>query len=260
MVPNHTEKYHIEFNHDQPMKTEWLIAYAYLAFGIVMLIAYLFTHIYELSIFMEVIFIPFYFYHSIKFKGGSFTIKFFAVSYILAFFIEFLGVHTGIPFGRYTYSSILGPELLNVPLAIPFLWSSLLYFSWIAGRGKIVTSSILMVAMDLSFDPRFSIHLWHWAVPGIYFGVPLSNFAGWFIASLSIFAVLLLIVSGNPKFSINGLIFYTLLGLFQCIEDIVVALYLPALISGIIFVCIFVVLYYSNKSTIRENKKLQLSA
>lgn len=239
------------------MKTEWLIAYAYLASGIVMLIAYIFTHIYDLSVFMEVIFIPFYFYHSIKFKGANFTLKFFAASYILAFFIEFLGVHTGIPFGRYIYSSILGPELLGVPVAIPFLWSSLLYFSWLAGRGKIVTSSILMVAMDLSFDPRFSMHLWHWAAPGIYFGVPLSNFAGWFIASISIFAVLLLILPGSSKFSINALIFYTLLGLFQCIEDAVVALYLPALISAVIFVCIFAVLYYSHEISIRKNKKLQ---
>jgi len=240
------------------MKTEWIIAYAYLASGIVMLIAYLFTHIYELSIVMEVAFIPFYFYHSIKFKGARFTLKFFAVSYVLAFFIEFLGVHTGIPFGRYTYSSILGPELLNVPLAIPFLWSSLLYFSWIAGRGKIVISSILMLAMDLSFDPRFSMHLWHWAVPGIYFGVPVSNFFGWFIASISIFVVLLLILPENSKFSINGLIFYTFLGLFQCIEDIVVALYLPALISGIIFMCIFVALYNSHKISTQKNKKLHL--
>ncbi|WP_009886468.1 carotenoid biosynthesis protein [Ferroplasma acidarmanus] len=239
------------------MKSEWLIAYAYLASGILMLIAYLFTHIYDLSVFMEVIFIPFYFYHSIKFKGANFTMKFFAASYILAFFIEFLGVHTGIPFGRYVYSSILGPELLSVPVAIPFLWSSLLYFSWLAGRGKIVTSSILMVAIDLSFDPRFSIHLWHWAVPGIYFGVPLTNFAGCFIASISIFAVLLLILPGSSKFSINALIFYTLLGLFQCIEDAVVALYLPALISAVIFVCIFAVLYYSHEISIRKNKKLQ---
>ncbi|WMT52349.1 carotenoid biosynthesis protein [Ferroplasma acidiphilum] len=239
------------------MKTEWLIAYAYLASGIVMLIAYIFTHIYDLSVFMEIIFIPFYFYHSIKFKGANFTLKFFAASYILAFFIEFLGVHTGIPFGRYIYSSILGPELLGVPVAIPFLWSSLLYFSWLAGRGKIVTSSILMVAIDLSFDPRFSIHLWHWAVPGIYFGVPLTNFAGWFIASISIFAVLLLILPGSSKFSINALIFYTLLGLFQCIEDAVVALYLPALISAVIFVCIFAVLYYSHENGIRKHKKLQ---
>ncbi|WP_337861093.1 carotenoid biosynthesis protein [Ferroplasma sp.] len=228
------------------MKTEWVIAYSYLIFGSAMLVAYLFTHNYELSVAAELIFIPFYFYHSIKFKGFKYTEKFFSVSYILAFIIEFIGLHTGFPFGRYTYTAILGPELFGVPVAIPFLWSSLLYFSSIAARERLFTSSLLMLFLDMSFDPRFSRHLWHWAVPGIYFGVPLSNFFGWFGASLLIFAVLLLFTEKNSSFSINGLIFYTLLGYFQCVEDVVVGIYIPAVISSIIFTLTFLFLLNMN--------------
>jgi uncharacterized membrane protein len=30
---------------------------------------------------------------------------------------------------------------------------------------------------------------WRWSVPGLYFGVPISNFAGWFLVSLLMFAL-----------------------------------------------------------------------
>jgi uncharacterized membrane protein len=240
------------------MRTEWIIAYAYLVFGTIMLVAYLFTHDYELSIAAEFIFIPFYFYHSITFKGIGYTAKFFPVSYIMAFIIEFIGVHTGVPFGRYAYSNLLGPEIFGVPIAIPLLWSSLLYFSSIAGKGRIFISALLMLFLDISFDPRFSRHLWHWVTPGIYFGVPLSNFFGWFISSLLIFAVLSIVIK-NSGFSINGLIFYTLLGFFQCVEDIVVGLFDPAAISFAIFSLTFIILYDINHRNNLKHKKTEVS-
>ncbi len=100
----------------------------------------------------------------------------------------------------------------------------------------------------------------HWAVHGIYFGVPLSNFFGWFIASLAIFIILSLFLTLNSKFSINGVIFYTLPGIFQCVEDVVVRLYMPALISGIIFIGIFILLCLSEKKNIIQHRKSQVPA
>ena len=143
------------------MKIEWKVAYGYIIFGSLMLIIYLFTHDYELSVVAEIVFIPFYFFHSIMHKCIKYTAIFFSASYLLSFIIEIIGVHTGIPFGEYSYSHILGPEILSVPVAVPFLWSSLLYFSSLATRGRILIPAILLVALDISFDPRFSRHLWH---------------------------------------------------------------------------------------------------
>ena len=162
-------------------------------------------------------------------------------------------MHTGIPFGKYAYSHILGPEILAVPIEVPFLWSSLLYFSSLATRSRIFIPAILLVALDISFDPRFSMHLWHWAVPGLYFGVPLTNFIGWLITSLLIYAILYILIKKEDDFDINGLIFYSVLGFFQCVEDFVVGLYLPAIISSFIFAAIVIAgsLAWNNK---RMNK------
>jgi putative membrane protein len=221
------------------MKIEWKVAYGYIIFGSLMLVIYLFTHDYELSVAAEIVFIPFYFFHSIRLKGVKYTAIFFSVSYSLSLIIEIIGVHTGIPFGKYSYSHILGPEIFAVPVAVPFLWSSLLYFSSLATRGRILIPAILLVALDISFDPRFSRHLWRWAVPGAYFRVPLTNFMGWLITSIFIYSVLYILIKKEDNLDINGLIFYTVLGYFQCIEDVVVTLYLPAIISSIIFTIIF---------------------
>ncbi|WMT51044.1 MAG: carotenoid biosynthesis protein [Ferroplasma sp.] len=233
------------------MDIEWKIAYGYIIFGSIMLVIYLFTHNYELSVAAEIVFIPVYFFHSIRLKGTKYTAIFFSVSYSLSFIVEIIGVHTGIPFGKYSYSTILGPELLSVPFAIPFLWSSLLYFSSLATRGRIMIPAILLTALDISFDPRFSRHLWHWAIPGIYFGVPVTNFIGWLITSTFIYSILYFLIRDENKADINGLIFYVLLGFFQCIEDAVVGLFLPAIISSIIFASIFVSGYltWNNKNT-----------
>jgi putative membrane protein len=46
-----------------------------------------------------------------------------ALVFALAWGVEHVGVQTGFPFGRYRYTSMLQPQLLEVvPLAIPFAW------------------------------------------------------------------------------------------------------------------------------------------
>jgi putative membrane protein len=109
---------------------------------------------------------------------------------------EIAGVHTGVPFGRYTYTPALGPMLLGVPLAIGAAWVVLaacalsMAAAWTPDRrGRALLAAAWMVAMDLVLDPLASgpLGLWSWDSPGRYHGVPLSNFAGWFAVSLVIF-------------------------------------------------------------------------
>ena len=45
------------------------------------------------------------------------------------FLAELAGVHTGLPFGRYSYSAALGPSLGGVPLVIACAWITLLLFA-----------------------------------------------------------------------------------------------------------------------------------
>lgn len=234
---------------------EWKIAYAYIIFGVIMLIFYLITHNYELAVFSELLFIIIYFLHSILYRNIKYTLKFFAISYIIALLIEEIGLHTGIPFGHYYYTSILGPALYGVPYAIPFLWSSLLYFSMIAANNNYLKGALLMMFLDLSFDPRFSMHLWHWITPGIYFGVPVINFFGWFISSLIILYLIKYILKLKKVYSFNGIIFYFLLGIFQGIEDSVVGLFYLSVISFVIFSFIFYfeLINYKNYGKSKKN-------
>lgn len=58
----------------------------------------------------------------------------------------------------------------------------------VAGRPVLtlpLVASFIMVGWDLSQDPVWStvLHAWIWLGGGDYFGVPVSNFIGWFVTS-----------------------------------------------------------------------------
>jgi putative membrane protein len=125
----------------------------------------------------------------------------FAAVVLLGFLAEFIGVRTGLLFGRYHFSEMLGPKILGtVPLVMPFAWFNVAvpahaiaaralpdraFRRWLLGAG-------LMLAWDLSIDPVMG-HLypyWVWESPGAYYGIPLSNFIGWYAVGLLAMALL----------------------------------------------------------------------
>ena len=108
---------------------------------------------------------------------------------IMIFIAEASGANFGFPFGDYVFTNALGPKLLDVPLAIPFLWLGLLITSWIAAdrvlRYKhVVVAAIVVTAFDAVVEfAADSLDLWHWQG-----GMPTElNFISWFaIACLGI--------------------------------------------------------------------------
>ena len=195
-------------------KISWAIAYAYtiyVALGAVP--PFKGTSIFSVTAASGLL-VLLYFFHSyanLKLKTAS---KFFIIAASVSFIWEFIGVTTGIPFGQYSYTTSLSPALLTVPLFIPLLWCALGYFCMEASDYYIVASA-LMVSLDLSFDPVFSssLHLWTWQSQGQYFGVPLSNFFGWFLASLTFFAIFFFATKRQTKSSSYAIVFYYLFGL-----------------------------------------------
>lgn len=113
--------------------------------------------------------------------------------------IELCGVRYGMPFGRYAYTGVLQPVVFGVPVVMAFAWMTLIAYLQQA-RLRLRLSSFTgalvaaawMTAIDLVIDPLAANQLgyWRWVERGVYYGIPLSNFAGWFAASLSIFALL----------------------------------------------------------------------
>jgi putative membrane protein len=116
----------------------------------------------------------------------------------LGFVVEVLGVRLAVPFGEYAYTAVLRPQFLGVPLVIAFAWmvlvayvkQMLLFFNlrfWV----ELTIASAWMTAIDLLIDPLAvnKLGYWQWARTGSYYGIPVHNFAGWFLASLLIFAI-----------------------------------------------------------------------
>jgi len=128
----------------------------------------------------------------------------FAVSIIaVTFAVENVGAFTGIPFGNYHFVVGSGlPHVGRIPLIVGFLYFGTGYCAFIAavlitaGRsGAIpllaapVTAAFAMTQWDLVMDPVNSTlyGLWIWHDGGGFFGVPLTNFLGWFIEMLLAF-------------------------------------------------------------------------
>ena len=115
--------------------------------------------------------------------------------------IERIGTLTGLPFGRYAYTGALQPQVAQVPAIVPLAWFAMslparetahaaLGEQSTAAR-RIALGSAAMTAWDLFLDPQMvGEGYWAWARRGVYRGIPLSNFVGWFITGLGVMALL----------------------------------------------------------------------
>jgi uncharacterized membrane protein len=105
---------------------------------------------------------------------------------------EASSVFTGLPFGRYTYRELIGPRIFGaVPALVPISWITIAIPAFaIAQRAfpqpekvwpRRLLGSGLMLLWDFSVDPLMAHYydFWTWKTPGLYYGIPASNFAGW---------------------------------------------------------------------------------
>jgi putative membrane protein len=115
---------------------------------------------------------------------------------LFAYAIEALGVATGLPYGEFSYSAGLGPKLAGlVPWLLPFSYIPLVLGAVAAvppGRGRALRAAVVLVVMDLALDPgAVALGLWEWGEQGVYYSIPLSNYAGWLISGLLASALVL---------------------------------------------------------------------
>lgn len=144
---------------------------------------------------------------------------------LLGFTVEVLGVRLGVPFGAYSYTDALGPKLLGVPPAVAFAWMTLAAYVKqmvarfdLAPRTEILVAAVWLTAIDLLIDPLAANQLgyWRWEVKGAFYGVPLTNFAGWLIVSLLFFRILKKKFERSLPVQLAGIsivLFFTLLAL-----------------------------------------------
>ena len=133
----------------------------------------------------------------------------FALGSLIALGSELLGTSTGVPFGSYQYTPLLGYRIGGlVPFPIPVSWFYMIYGSLaIVGRllparddgtSKLrwsLLAGLVLTAWDVSMDPAMvkTAH-WVWQTEGFFYGMPLSNWIGWFITGTIIARLMLEVV------------------------------------------------------------------
>ena len=117
---------------------------------------------------------------------------------LFGFTAEIIGVRYGFIFGPYRYTDVLQPQILDAPLVMMSAWMVLVSYC----RQMLIAlnlphlieaalAALWMTAIDLVIDPLAANQLgyWRWVQPGAYYGIPLQNFAGWFVVSFTIFII-----------------------------------------------------------------------
>ena len=115
----------------------------------------------------------------------------------VGFLAEVVGVHTGLLFGDYSYGTVLGWKVAEVPLTIGTNWLLLTYLCGsVVDRLplrvplKILLAAGLMTLLDILIEPvAVQLDFWTWHTATI----PLSNYLGWYGVSAVVFGVFYLL-------------------------------------------------------------------
>lgn len=154
------------------------------------------------------------------------------VVFAFTWLVEFLGVTSGIPFGKYSYTAVMQPQIGGVPALIPLAWMMMLAPAWgvsqaILGRVQermkgwywllfAAVSGAAFTAWDLYLDPQMVARgLWAWEPTSgaTYFGIPWANYLGWWLTS----SLLTLLIRPRQLPILPLLAIYAVTWIFQAI-------------------------------------------
>lgn len=125
-----------------------------------------------------------------------------AVLYLAGFFVEVLGVNTGLIFGEYSYGPGLGWKVFNTPLMIGLNWVLLIYTSasvlqslgW-KSPAIVAGGATMMLTYDLVLEEVAPVmDMWTWSAAD----VPVQNYISWWVIAALMHA---LVASNRLKFT-----------------------------------------------------------
>ncbi|HET6294082.1 MAG TPA: carotenoid biosynthesis protein [Kribbella sp.] len=161
------------------------------------------------SMWVLLLFVPFSLIHGIRRYGVKVLIIFLVETLVVSNFFENLSISTGFPFGHYHYTG--EPQLFQVPIQIGPIYFGLGYACWLVastlldaadarldlrsrlGRINVVALPLLagaiMTMYDLGTDSLASTVSkdWVWERGGGVFGVPFTNYLGWWLTTYIFF-------------------------------------------------------------------------
>ncbi len=139
--------------------------------------------------------------------GSRGVLVFLLLSSGVGFSMENLSIAGGTPFDQYYYTNFFhSPMIGQVPLDVGVLYFGMGYTAWVIGNILLdkadtrldqrfnlialpVVAAFVLAMWDVVVDPTSStIHnVWIWRNSGGYFGVPLTNYLGWYVAAFLFF-------------------------------------------------------------------------
>ncbi len=167
---------------------------------------------------------------------------------------ESVGVATGVIYGPYHYTDLLGAKFLGlVPYLIPLAWFMMAYPSYVIADRLVgdrfhPTARILLVsavggaamtAWDLGMDPLMvKAGHWVWEEQGAYFGVPVQNFFGWWLTTFTALLIFQLLTLRSRQGGMSraipdvwAVLLYAITGFSTIIVDALIGLPGPALVG-----------------------------
>lgn len=112
--------------------------------------------------------------------------KWLAITYLITFSVEVMGVKTGYIFGNYHYGNVLGPKIFETPVIIGFNWilvilGALVITKKFINRSPaflIIFAPLLAVTFDFVLEPvAVKLNYWNWD-GGV---IPFQNYLAWYI-------------------------------------------------------------------------------
>ncbi len=173
---------------------------------------------------------------------------------------DLVGLSWSLPFGDYTYTGWLGPEFAgHVPYFIPLSWFAMAIISLDLARRiptgrftRVLIATTFMVLWDVSLDPAMNgagsaigtVPFWEYAADGFYYGMPLSNWVGWFVVSYIIMWGYEVLGGGLDHIHSYAPVVYLLNCLFPLLILAVQGLIIPLFVGIIATAIPFVTVHY----------------
>ena len=128
-------------------------------------------------------------------SGPRYALGLAGCAFLVGLLSEISVVHTGIQFSTYAYTDALQPQLAGVPIIIPLAWAMMAYPAWRIGEligatplTRALVAAGALTAWDVGLDPQMvGLGIWVWPNGGLYHGIPLVNFVGWFLVGFVLF-------------------------------------------------------------------------
>jgi putative membrane protein len=129
---------------------------------------------------------------------------------------ESLSLRTGFPFGHYYFTEVMGPKVFQLPVLLVLAYLGMGYISWVISLAILgyrdqpltgtrvvavpVLASFVMLAWDLSMEAVWANvdRAWIWRDGGAFFGVPVSNFFGWYLTAFLFYQAFALYCQSRP--------------------------------------------------------------